>query len=137
MMNAVLAARDIDFSDSLALLPELRSGVRTSDVYKLGAELAFRREGGSSTVSKIIESLTLNGNCTDMFTSALSSEELDKVRLNDNEIAAYDRISRLASDGKVDVQGALEKSFAEDGQGVPAIAVLILVVVVLVAVAAK
>ncbi|GAB4573423.1 MAG: hypothetical protein Tsb008_08050 [Rhodothalassiaceae bacterium] len=135
-MNAVLAAKTVDFGSSLALDPSLRSGIKAADVYRMGAELAFGKEVGSATVDRIVARLGEKGSAIKL-KEALASDRLRHVRLDSRHKKALERVTRLTKDKNLSAQDAIEKAFVEDGNGVPAIAILILLVVVIVAVLAQ
>lgn len=132
-MNAVQAAKTIDFGGSLALDPSLRSGVKAADVFRIGAELAFDKLKVGGCVNDIAEQLKSKGSQINL-REALASDRVQEIKLNDEQRAAFKRLEEIAAKNNPDLEGAVERSFAEDGMGVPAIALIIVLVIVFVAV---
>lgn len=133
--NAVLSAHTLAWQDSMAFAPELEIPMDHLSIYQLNSAAAL----GDHPIDELRELIT--GRLSESARGGdwkhglcLSESRLNDIRVNGDERAALLAGARSMGSGGRQTLLALEKTFAENGYGVPAIAILILLVVVVVAV---
>lgn len=136
-MNALIAATTVDFDDSLARDPRLNIGVDAKSIYRLNAEIAFNKYKESKLIPEVFSKLSERHGIFLDSNDVLSSDKISKSVLSEKQIGAFEKLNELACKNNKSLQKSIERSFVEDGRGVPAIALLILLVIVVVAVVAE
>ena len=132
-MNAIEAQKKMDWKSSVAMRPSMSVPVAPMAAYKFNSKMVFDEQFRDAARVRVAEFLTRYGLPT------WSATKIDDVALagvtpDATQLHALNELHEALRGTSLDHAVAMERGLAEEGHGLPAIAVLVLVVAIAVAV---
>jgi hypothetical protein len=135
--NAVQSANRMDWRNGMAFSKELQVPMDHLSIYQLNNLASFGEHAANELREVIFESMddTLEASKWKKGLQ-ISEAKLEDIRLSKHERDVIIEGCKRVNSGNKETLLEIEKAFATEGYGVPAIAIVILILVVIVAVAA-
>src|SRR6185295_14233438 len=126
-MNAIEAQSNLDWRSSVALRSSMAVPAAPNATYLFNSRMMFDGEARESAPTAVAEFLARCGMPT-WSATPLAPDALANIAPTGEQLAALDELHTALRGSSLDRAVALERGLAEEGHGMPAIAVLVLAV---------